>query len=741
MTMYKSKNSRGMLALLAACCMFPVAALGATAQVPGGLTASMDEKTGAYELLAADPAWSFKGTLNAATTGLTTKAGKDRIGDYQELAFDWQADGKPLAGSIRVYAGRPVALFTITNPQAMAKPAPAFPAFTALPANLKIFSYKQAVFSPPVYGPTQGSTPWLLFDDAGDACVVSPAAHFMAARMTGDGKALVACGLNPEIKVIPAGFQQQSLVTVGRGITHTWDAWGHALTDLQGKTRIANDADTGLKYFGYWTDNGAFYYYNYDLTRGYANTLLDVLAHYREQQIPQRYLQLDSWWYYKTLTGSDGKTGKPKNAKLPEGEWNRYGGLLEYTAHKFLFPDGLEAFQQKAGMPLITHNRWVDPASPYHDKYKISGLAAVDPKFWDEIATYLKANGVTTYEQDWLSDIFAHSPELSGTVDMGDAFLDNMARATKERGITMQYCMAYPCYFLQGSKYGNLTTIRVSDDNFIRARWRSFMFTSQLAASVGSWPWTDVFATADHSAVLLADLSGGMVGNGDAIGKEDRAAIMRAVRADGVIVKPDVPLVPTDETWIAQAGTNADVMVASTYSDHAAGRTAYVFAFNQKRGERGTVAFKPASLGVTGDAYVIDGVTGKAARVEPGAAFSETLAADGTGFYVVVPVGRGGLAFAGDAAKYVALGRQRIAEVRDDAGKTEADVVFAEMEKTVTLHGYAGSAPKASATGANVSAVTFDVATGHFTVEISPTGELDKTGADPVRRATVTLRP
>ena len=122
-------------------------------------------------------------------------------------------------------------------------------------------------------------------------------------------------------------------------------------------------------------------------------------------------MQLDSWWYYKTLTGPDGKTGKTKNAKLPQGEWNRYGGLLEYRAHPAVFPDGLESFHRELGLPLITHNRWVDPASPYRSKYHISGYAALDPAFWREIVGYIASAGVVTYmNKIRLNEIYEHSP-------------------------------------------------------------------------------------------------------------------------------------------------------------------------------------------------------------------------------------------------------------------------------------------------------------------------------------------
>jgi len=39
--------------------------------------------------------------------------------------------------------------------------------------------------------------------------------------------------------------------------------------DLNNKAPPANDSDVPLKYFGYWTDAGSGYYYNYDANKGY----------------------------------------------------------------------------------------------------------------------------------------------------------------------------------------------------------------------------------------------------------------------------------------------------------------------------------------------------------------------------------------------------------------------------------------------------------------------------------------
>ena len=121
----------------------------------------------------------------------------------------------------------------------------------------------------------------------------------------------------------------------------------------------------------------------------------------------------------------------------------------------------------------------------------------MDPRWWDDRAQYLKDSGVITYEQDWLSETYFHSPEMASTLDAGPAYTDNMARATKQRGQTLQYCMPLPQFFLQGSHYDNLTTIRTSDDRFERGKWNDFLYTSLLADAMHIRPFTDVFMSTE----------------------------------------------------------------------------------------------------------------------------------------------------------------------------------------------------------------------------------------------------
>jgi hypothetical protein len=703
-----------------------------------GVTAELDAATGHYTVGVTKPRWNFAGDLGGPAEGVTVGRGSDQLGTFQEISFQWMP-ARPLSGTIRLYDAQPAVLFTLVCKKAEARLRALLPRFTSFPRGLHRFSYQDQAFSPPSFTLEKNGTPWLLFDDQANGVVISPAANFMCACMIGDGEHEIACGLNDGVTALPAGFTHRTLMAFANGINAAWDGWGTALTKLGGRTRPANDADLGLRCLGYWTDNGACYYYNYDSALGYAGTLEALVAHVRKQAIPFRYLQLDSWWYYKTFVDPDGHKGEVKNRVLPEGEWNRYGGVLKYEAHPAVLPEGLAAFQKKVGLPLITHNRWLDPASPYLKGYQISGVAAVDPRWWNDTIGYVASAGVVCYEQDWLNVIYEHSPAFTTVPGIAEAFTDNMARAAQERGLSLQYCMPTPRYFLQGSHYDNLTTVRVSDDRFSRERWDSFLYTSRLAAALGVWPWADVFMSTERDNLLIATLSGGMVGTGDPIGTESRENLMEAARADGVLVKPDTVLLPIDSMYVSDAVARVKApMIAATHTDHGPLRTAYVLAYNRDPSCRAGT-FTPAALGLAGDVVVLNVRERTVSHQTASIPVTFEAAPDVTVLYEIASLERSGIAFFGDVNKFVSNGVKRIAVLDDKPEGVVATVTFAVGEKSVRLFGYASRAPRVCALRGAASAANYDATTGRFEVDVSPAPEITKEvpGGDPIQQAVV----
>jgi hypothetical protein len=343
----------------------------------------------------------------------------------------------------------------------------------------------------------------------------------------------------------------------------------------------------------------------------------------------------------------------------------------------------------------------------------MSNDVSTDPAYWSQIAGQLKASGVITYEQDWLNE-----KALPRTDNLGDqeAFLDSMANAMSSAGLSMQYCMPLARHYLQGTRYPNLTTMRVSGDDFTPSKWVEFLYGSRLAGALGVWPWADVFMSNEEGNLTLATLSGGIVGVGDALGAIVKANLQRAVRGDGVIVKPDAAIAPLDHSYIDGAAGRDDPIVAATFTRHGALTASYVFAF--AFGGKLTARFSPSELGQAGNVYVWDVYRARGRLLASNAMLSEDVQ-NGRAYYVVAPVGPSGIAFLGDKDKYVSLGRQRIPALTDN-GQLEVGVAFAAGESSVTLHGWSPSPPMASALTGSIGALTWDAITGRFELPVWP---------------------
>ncbi len=673
----------------------------ATLTEPTGVTVAV-HPDGSYLISKAAPlqVWSFGGTIAHPLTDVTVTGGHDSLGGYREIDFRYRATGDR-RGGIRTYTGSPVVLFTTTYLTAAPNTEP-FPSLTSYPKLPYHLSYQDAAFSPFQFnGADAPDSPRLYFDQAAHGFLLSPADDFQVADLTTNPDGSISDGIIAGVTRLPAGFTQRTVFALGNGINSTYRVWGAALLAQSGKAPASMGMDVTMAKLGYWTDNFATYYYNFDPSKGYVGTLQAVKDDFAAHGIPLGYLQLDSWWYPK---GS---------SDTWQGNGTNRGGEYVYRAAPDLFSNGLAAFGQQIGLPLVTHARWIDTASPYHQQYRMSGNVITDPRFWSSTMDYLKSAGVVTYEQDWLSA--GAQPEYNLTDP--NAFLGGMASSAAADGIALQYCMPLPRDYLQSTLYPNLVTTRVSDDGFGRARWDEFLLDSRLASALGESPWSDVLMSTQTDSLVLSTLSGGMVGVGDPIGKENWTNLAQSVRPDGVIVKPDAAIVPDDQTYLGMAAATKPAMVAGTYSQHGTLRDGYVFAYARNGQPSQAITFSPAEFGVSGNAYVYDYFTGKGSLVPAGTNFTDTVGNSGS-YYVIAPVGRSGIAFLGDAGKFVSVGAQRIAQLTDN-GAVRATVAFAPGEGAVTLHGYAPTAPTATARNGAVGPVSYDPATHLFSVPVS----------------------
>jgi hypothetical protein len=638
------------------------------AQADSGLTALV-QPDGRFEIRARDPAWVFDGSLGQPASKIRPSSGQDALGAFDEISFE--------GGSIRTYPASGVVLFA----------APSL-VLTTRPNVPYSQSYRSVPFSPAQFNTLNDAadSPWLFFDADANAYLFSAADNFLLARGTlaGDGS-------------ITIESTQRAMLVVGHGIHHVYQTWGQALTSLHAKARPPNDADVTLSRLGYWTDNGATYYYRPQPSLSYPETLLAVKDAFARDHLPLGYVQLDSWFY-------------PKGASA---RWDdKDGGIYRYAPAPDLFPDDLSGFQRRLGLPLVTHARWIDPASPYRSTYAMSGNVVTDPRYWDDRLAALAAAGVVAYEQDWLG---AQAQPIYNLSDP-QAFLGNMAAAAVRNGLSLQYCMPLPRHYLQSVLYGNLTTIRVSDDRFEPGKWDAALYDAQLAGALGIWPWDDVFMSTERENLLLATLSAGVVGVGDPLGAHNADNLRATMRSDGMLVKPDEPLLPTDQTYIADAQGSRSAMVATAASEHGAWRDLYVFA-HARGAETQTASFTPAALGLDGPAYVYAVDSNRGAVLEAGASFSASVPSTGA-YFVVAPIGPSGTALLGDTGRLVPLGRQRVSQLDDD-GVLQATVEFASDEGPLTLRGFSAAAPRIDADGGSVSNLAYDAPSGLFTFSLA----------------------
>ncbi|MGH8317724.1 MAG: hypothetical protein ACREUL_07060 [Steroidobacteraceae bacterium] len=663
------------------------------------------DDTGAYRVRCINTRWSLQGKLGERPSLITRRSGADELGRWREVDARTGVE----VAAIRVYENQAVVLFRDERIEA-GRNAHVFPSFEALPSGLMKLSYDVTTFAPYEFGSLGAEGPWVLFDQERRTMVLAPADHFLATGMSDGPGGVDAGGIDPAISTLPAGFRHRTMLVLGQGITATMDAWGHALQVLNGKKPVLNDAGVLLGKLGYWTDNGAAYYYRFVPRLGYEGTLLAVRDAYRKLGVPVGYAELDSWWYPK-------EKGNSLAAMAVNGE-------TVYRADPKIFPQGLGEFNEELGLPFVVHARWVAADSPYRREYRMSRNVVLSQAFWRSTASYLHASGVAGYQQDWLNENARPAINLTDP----QQFLGNMARAMGREGVAVQYCMALPGYFLASTRYQDVEAARVSGDRFERSKWDEFLYGSALAHAVGLWPWSDVFMSRELPELILSTLSAGPVGVGDALGQIDASNLKRAMRADSVLLKPDAPAEPVDASFMTDARNLKAPMIAATHS----GDEVEVFAYPRTANHKGvTVSLR--EVAISGPAYEWDWVQRKGRRVAAGGSFPMNFR-HGWAYAVVTPIGRDHIGLLGDTGKIVPLARARFPTVTN-LGHARVVVEYAAGENEVTLAGYAAKRPTVRATWGSVDSLRYTEATHLFRMNVHPPA-----GQSDVRRADLVIR-
>lgn len=599
----------------------------------------------------------------------------------------------------------------------------------------RVLAFANDAFAPPkeTLVPSQG--PVMFYNDRFETVLISPLDHFLVSMIAPAGDRFQV-GLEGDLKLIPAGFQHPIIFYFGKGIRNSFIGWGDLLLNWYNQKRDDPYADVGLAYLGYWTDNGAYYYYKTEPGMNYEDTLLAVKADADRLGVPFGYFQVDSWWYFK----SEGK-----RIGIGFFDWVKNlmgGGVIRWEARPDLFPSGLGGFQKKLDLPLIAHNRWYDRNNDYRQDYQfVDGVGDRNPafpiedRFWEMILENAKSWGVQVYEQDWLVTQWNFIPYLRESIDAGEKWLNAISRSAEKRGMTIQYCMANPGIFMQAVKYPNITQVRPSGDYLAGAPkqlyWIPFTKTSMLAWAVGLYPWKDVFlssqgqrALRDESRpeeeTLISVLSAAMVGPGDRIGFINKDLLMRTCRLDGLLLKPDLPAMPIDKMFVE----NSALYTIITETATGLGTYYYVAGFNifpQKFRER-ELSFQ--DLGIQAGNYLVyDWNSGILQPEKNKIVYPKKLDMYRSAYYVLVPDSGKTPALIGERQKFVMVSKARFPElaVKDSTLRLSiAGVLKEELE----LLFKAEKKPVANViSGANLVDANFDAGKGIFSLKLNLTSE------------------
>ena len=546
----------------------------------------------------------------------------------------------------------------------------------------------------------------------------------------------IRVGWHGDIDEVPAGFATEIAVIAGGGARDCFARWAALLRASSGVAAPARDSDTLGTRLSYWTDNGSAYWYRTEPGLDPASTVVAAVDDLEARGLPVAAVQLDSWWYpHEVLRPFD------------TDEWVvPPSGMVRWEPRDDVLPDGIGALRERLGRrPLVAHCRHLSSQSPYADEFAVwvdaDRAHPQGPELYERLLDQAVAWGVEVFEHDWLIECFLGVRGLRAP-GRAAAWQEGIDAALGARALRAQWCMASPADFAQASRLRHVTSIRTSGDHGYLVTpemlWAWFLHTNVMARALGLWPYKDVFHSTKESETreveaLLAALSAGPVGIGDRVGEADVDLVRRTCRADGVLVRPDVPVAATDAASFAAPVWSGAPIVGSTHTQHSAGRWGYVVTCNVgNERERRRALVSPQDLGEDrpdGEALVrYDWRRGDVDLVSANTPYEVDLEPAGWDYKVLAPMLTGGIAVVGDPALYACAGDTRVADVVVDPDGVGVTVTVLGAGERVTLVGWSrgevAARAWAPATGSTDVATTRDAQTGKWelAVDVGPAG-------------------
>lgn len=374
----------------------------------------------------------------------------------------------------------------------------------------------------------------------------------------------LTCGLQGRVRQIEQSFTLKTILLgseENEGINQVLRHWGEILLSSYGKKHPKDEEDFLSDFFisklGYYTDTGAYYWYNTEPNSTYEKTMIDLRNYHRSAKIPIGYYELDSYWYYK----QNNNTGE-------------HGGIKFYEPRPDVFPSGIKNLQKTVFQtPLIVHHKYYSTDNIYQTFYKfVNGSDGkvslpVDQRFFNKIFSQIKSWGVEILIQDWLSSIYEDMPEASYDVETARQYHLHLSGAAKQSNIKIIYCMPLNPDILETIENDQVKYIRISDDYSTNVNQWNIGRASIVTWSIGVLPFKDTFWTNSfqpnspygnftepnvelNGIVALLSLAG--VSISDKIFNTNVELVGRLCRTDGFLLRPSRPATSIDATFLAE---------------------------------------------------------------------------------------------------------------------------------------------------------------------------------------------
>lgn len=405
-----------------------------------------------------------------------------------------------------------------------------------------------------------------------DCLLLAPLDNFHEQVLAVSGEQL-KWGWSGDLNSVPESFTTTLACIVRMSIRDALDTWGTLLREKAEQTGAVNNAaryaDISVSKLSYWTDNGAAYWYRTEPGLSVSDTLEQTIATLDEIQVPVASVELDSWFYPHEKTRKVQDVGYLE--LVPPT------GMLRWEPRKdVLGEEGIEGVRRRIGnRPLILHSRHISSQSSYIKEEGLSNTEwwidsdrahPSDGALFHQWMRQAAAWGATTFEQDWLVEKWLGVRQLREEAGRIETWQKQLNQAAAENNIKLIWCMATPADIARAVSLSQIVAIRSCDD-YRYAKdpsilWRWHLTVSCMLRSLGFYPFKDVFLShqkesgtvdidGDPNAMLeacLSALSAGPVGIGDRKGKTDKRIATLCCRADGVLIKPDVPIAALDRS-------------------------------------------------------------------------------------------------------------------------------------------------------------------------------------------------